>query len=753
MNKLAAYIFTCMILLSSLSCKTDVLYPSCEEVEVMLVLDSEPLRHVGDVTKAAPDNVEDGAGTGYLVEDFWLFEYNSNGLLVGRPRYYENVSSGVNVSVLRPSSGTYKCYIIANTHNPALLAEIGGYKTASDLRQAFQAIDSYADLYQKGSSGSSYDLLMSGVVEVGVDTGTGLVCSLKRNVAKVTLDISNGSDSQITLNTIQWKNVSDHLFYADVMYDGASGPSPTERESGFINLEVEDIELAEGGSKTLTYYLPRNMRGRSGSASQSSDKNLNAPSIATYLEVMATNNNTGTSLRYRFYPGKDMLTSFDLEPNCHYHMPLTFNSKGSEEDSRVEDMGLIHLGDANSYIINPMGSVAQTMYSVPVSGRVNKFWNSSEGRKVGASYADHMIGDDTDWIAEIIWQDVPQKVFLFCDENGREFAGGQFSATGQKLLYFRTTQAAYNNPCNVLIGVRKADSSNYLWSWHIWITDYNPDQNIGGWKDGLFSYPVDGGYLHRYSGTYWSNRLNGKYIMDRNIGARSASRDAGLINNAGMGYQFGRKDPFPMVKNYPFYDKDGNRISFSGTNTDPIGKSDGPAWMYQSVYNPTIFYKDPYPHEDWVKNEDIYRYAWNDIDGKSSGKSFFDPCPPGWKLPEKGTWDYLTLSVMIEDSWSSGPTLGWDLYMGPSGDSETVFFPIAGWRGLDNGTIGYNQSASSTNYIFTRIWNSTPVSTNKTSAYFINLGRGNASVNYAPNVTPNATNYRSYANSVRCIQE
>ena len=113
-----------MILLSSLSCKTDILYPSCEEVEVMLVLDSEPVRHVGDVTKAAPDNVEDGAGTGYLVEDFWLFEYNSNGLLVGRPRYYENVSSGVNVSVLRPSSGTYKCYIIANTHNPAFLAEI-----------------------------------------------------------------------------------------------------------------------------------------------------------------------------------------------------------------------------------------------------------------------------------------------------------------------------------------------------------------------------------------------------------------------------------------------------------------------------------------------------------------------------------------------------------------------------------------------------------------------------------------------------
>ena len=80
MNKLASYFFTCMILLSSLSCKTDILYPSCEEVEVMLVLDSEPVRHVGDVTKAAPDNVEDGAGTGYLVEDFWLFEYNSNGV-------------------------------------------------------------------------------------------------------------------------------------------------------------------------------------------------------------------------------------------------------------------------------------------------------------------------------------------------------------------------------------------------------------------------------------------------------------------------------------------------------------------------------------------------------------------------------------------------------------------------------------------------------------------------------------------------
>ena len=96
-----------------------------------------------------PDNVTEGDEANYKVSDFWLFQYNTNGVLTGKPRYYENAQDGVNVSVFRPSSGTYKCYIIANTHNPGFLSEIKEYTTEADLRRAYKAVTCFSDLWPR----------------------------------------------------------------------------------------------------------------------------------------------------------------------------------------------------------------------------------------------------------------------------------------------------------------------------------------------------------------------------------------------------------------------------------------------------------------------------------------------------------------------------------------------------------------------------------------------------------------------------
>lgn len=743
MKKMTKYVLMMLAAFLTLGCEREQLVEG-GEMSLILHLDHSQEIPAGEWTKA--DSEPEAAN--YLVEDFWLFEYNSNGMLVGKPCYYENASAGVEVTVFRPSSGEYRCYVIADTHDPYFLLNIDDYSTETALKHASRSIASSGDVV----------VMMSGMFKVGPSAGQSLSCTLKRNVAKLTLDLSNAEGSGLVLNTVQLKNVCDHLFYADAMYDGAPAPSPSESETGFTNLEVETVDIPAGGATLLTYYLPRNMRGTHGTAQNTADKNVSAPTTATYLEIIATDVASGTPLRYRFYLGKNMLDNFDIEPNFHYSLPITFTGGGSAVDSRVKDMGLINLEDANSYILQPVSSQAQPTYGIPVVERVNRFWDSIEGRKVGTGYGSYMIKDGTEWEAVIIWQDVPEKVLQFCDAEGQVSATGKFTATGVTPLYFKLTSEAYGNPCNVLIGVRMKNSTNYLWSWHIWITDYDPDCHSGQWNDGQYKYAVEGGYLHRYSGSYWDKSLKDKYIMDRNLGARSALRSAGLINNAGFGTQFGRKDPFPMVRNYPFYDSEGKSITFNGTDKgDPIGKKNGPAWMYQSVWNPVIFYIDTGApnYSDWLKNEDVYTYIWSDIDGKKSGKSFFDPCPPGWKLPEKGTWDGFAVSDLVEDSWHDGATFGWDLHMGPTHDSETVFFPIAGWRGLSNGTIGYNESSAdmvTTNYIFTRIWTSMPCN-NKTSAYFINLGKNNRDTNFAPIVTANSTNYRAYANSVRCIQE
>ena len=405
MKKIFTYIVLMLAAACISGCQQEPLSSGGEEICVTLWLESAPESIIGAPTKVTPDNIIEGTEVNYKVSDFWLFQYNPNGVLTGKPRYYENTQNGMNVSIFRPTSGTHRCYIVANTHNPGFLSEIGEYSTESTLKKAYKSVSTFSDLWQHGADEGTYDLLMSGVMEIDNTTSNNLSCTLKRNVAKLTLAISNGADSQITLNTVQIKNVSDHLFYADVMFDGVPAPSPTESETGFTNMDVLNIELGSGNNLTRTFYLPRNMKGESGSASSTSDKNRYAPNTATYIEVMATNDNTGTSLRYRFYLGKDMLANFDVEPNYHYVLPISFSSKGSEEDSRVEDMGMIHLGDANSFIIQPLSTAAQSTYSMPVHERVNKFWNSVEGRKIGADYKNYFIEEETEWTAEIIWQD------------------------------------------------------------------------------------------------------------------------------------------------------------------------------------------------------------------------------------------------------------------------------------------------------------------------------------------------------------
>ncbi len=70
--------------------------------------------------------------------------------------------------------------------------------------------------------------------------------------------------------------------------------------------------------------------------------------------------------------------------------------------------------------------------------------------------------------------------------------------------------------------VAARDGDRIVWSWHVWVTGYDPEADIFEWTD--------------------ANGITYKY-MDRNLGALSAekySKDA-----LGLMYQWGRKDPFP----------------------------------------------------------------------------------------------------------------------------------------------------------------------------------------------------------------
>jgi uncharacterized protein (TIGR02145 family) len=687
-------------------------------------------------SRALPDplDVDEGTGNSYIVKDFWLLQFNENGQRVGSPRYYlmTTMSSTTAVAVLLPPvNETYQCVLIANTHSDALANALGSVTTLAELKTVYKRIWSLDDLYN--ADGSASDLFMNGTVDVTSAT-TALTCALYRNVAKLTLTLNNTATSGMTITSVRLRNVPDRLFYFDRLFDGAAPPSPSAAQSGVLDLPADEFDLFPGSAvKTLRYYLPRNRQGTTG-ASTEAGKNVGAPGRATYIEIMAETTTGGKPLRYRFYPGANMTNDFNIEPNYHYTLPVVFTTAGAEGDSRVENLGQVQLAESNSYIINPLAGAVQTTYGVPV-GRINKFWGSVDGTKSPA------IAPGTEWEAEVIWQDkAGGKLIDFCESSGTVIAAGKYAGTGENHFYFSPAGPAASG--NVLIGVKKKGTTEYLWSWHLWITNYNPDAVASSWQEGVYSYPVPGGAVHRYAGGTWATAAyTDKFIMDRNLGAASAARVDGLAKTRGLYYQFGRKDPFPTAS-VKLYNVSGTAVTaFTASANDCISRVSGATAIKTAVQYPYNFY---YPGSgDWVSGNPYAANSWNNPTWHSSstGKSLFDPCPPGWRLPVDGTWNTFALAGGVPNAapgdYKSGQDqAGWEFYMSGS-SGETAFYPASGFRSVSTGAMyaewnyGYNWSSTSSS------------STN--DARYLDFREAYVGPQYAA--------YRSYGYPVHCVQE
>ncbi len=717
------------------SCTEMVPLLSTQESELLVSFTNVPLKQANPGTKAIDATVDEGLANGYVVSDFWLFQYNEKGALIGKPRYYRTGGNAkINVSILKPTAQavTYKAVFVANVHDNSFDTKID-CSTISALKATGIAVASSSDLYQLGYN----DLLMSGVVDITSATTEIASCPLYRNVAKLNVNISNAADSGLEITSIQLRNVNNRLFYADCLYSGDDNGGqiavPDASSVSFVDFELDEFNLDEGQNKSLTYYLTRNMRGLSDDVTSQKDKNQHAPQYSTYFEIMARHKVRGTSVRYRFYLGKNSTTDFNLEPNYAYTFNLTFKNMGSNDDLRVEDLGEVNLEDSNSYIIHPIQGNKGAKFIVPVKERINRFWNS-EVAKVdpGANmdkYTEHIIGDGTEWVAEVIWQDVAgEQLIKFCMPDGS--LTDTYTATGGDSFSFVLTDEAIRSGIkgNLLIGVRNAKQSwtvsdGYMWSWHLWLTDYNPDEYKSGWVDSKYAYQVTGGYVHKYPSFEGIPKYNGKFIMDRNIGATRHESKLNITapevrQASGMYYAYGRKDPFPSGKVY--------NIKGEQMSAFPIDK--GPGTIHASVRRPYVYYKrddDKNAGEDWASDVSLRSYDWNDLNKVArdgDNKSFFDPCPPGWHIPhssiftcygapkdspQSGSYVYAA-NVKVRD-WSSttGNQFtewgGWIMHLsGKEGyDRQTqqggtwqyspehfIYFPGSDMRGHKDGSQG-----------------------------------------------------------------
>lgn len=196
---------------------------------------------------------------------------------------------------------------------------------------------------------------------------------------------------------------------------------------------------------------------------------------------------------------------------------------------------------------------------------------------------------------------------------------------------------------NALIAAKNA-SGKILWSWHIWITDRPRDQ----------VYVNDAGTM-----------------MDRNLGATSATPgDAGAI---GLRYQWGRKDPFMGCSDIEY----GSDAKSTLEKWGSVASDATTGTVEYAVANPTTRIIGNRENDDWyyTGNISVDETRWQ------SSKTIYDPCPPGYRVPDGGNdgiWGKaLNLppgsSTVERPKRYSSKNKGFDFGSGILGDEENAF--------------------------------------------------------------------------------
>lgn len=512
----------------------------------------------------------------------------------------------------------------------------------------YQLGTSYADFCKKAYAEritNDAQIPYSGLQEVTVSKeGQSIDVPLKWVAAKVSFRIAAPA-SGYTLKSAQVKNIASTIYLL---------PGSTT-EATFTSGDIALTDL----DQTFTYYMAENMQGTESGITSATDRITKKK--ATYVEVIATKtaNNKRTTATFVSFYGNNSTDNFDVNRGNIYAQELTidFDAENDKRVSRTEADAALNLAvPANSYILSPTETIP---LGIPVS-RVNDFWvNVYDDPRYAI---DNGVNDGavTKWVAKVIWETTPNLISFQISEGT--------DANGH--IVIRPGSAATSG--NVLIGIFDASKSTdidpttakALWSWHIWVTTYNPGGDANGIIPTVSGDPgrtaVANGYVHYFESLSANKTVDGSQavIMDRDLGAL-ASDPTNLRISSGLFYQWGRKDPFyAKLPDDSVIPPDGYPIGPEGAvigATDHIAREIGPISFAKAIQNPTLFVMAETLAEpagfDWLQSGNNNDELWyNSL--RETEKTLFDPCPPGWRIPhDTKTFESLVPREVWEPSW------------------------------------------------------------------------------------------------------
>lgn len=550
----------------------------------------------------------------------------------------------------------------------------------------------------------------------GNDDKKGLVVKLKSMVAKLTIDVSGVANPQrVKLMRIPSKisfapgKVSltkfKILYYDYTVADYQKTPEETK---------VLTLYIPQNKQQNSTFPAVQTTSGTAAT------KTKNAPAKATYIYVDALTDSGKKRVSINVFPGgidntytndnvgDNSYKNYNIAANTHYTEIIKsdnietyskYLNKDAISDSRLIEQ-IRYTVTSNCYILNPIIDPEdvkagheeyfndfknkEEYYSIPIIARVNE----------AAAASGVSIGSDDEWRVQVLWQDVPGRQIFFAessglkswsyktghiphhgtlDEDNNEYATvyygrGNSDEDGRVNIIVKKETNAQKTAGNVLIALRKrkADATGYasedwssiIWSWHLWVTDYDPDA-AGTWKDGQFQESTsgddgntagngqrDGRVLH-YG--YWDSSKY-QWIMDRHLGAlgwRPNGIASGETYKAfGLYYQWGRKDPYPAQRLLTYGQKVGEiqLYNIKGVEIDTKIKSNSATsgTIWDATKNPTHLYKKAV-----ITTYAGSTYYWNHPSAckRQGTKSIFDPCPPGWEVTPTGAYRGLVTTT------------------------------------------------------------------------------------------------------------